>query len=139
MAQERTLSGFREATYLSALSGGEFGGDREGEVAEHLHVLVLERREALEVFVADVVAGGSEVCDRVVEYWAFQSTSALSGKPSAPSWSSAQRLPLDVRQHRDRPTSKNLERSAPLPPPRGRRACFPRFEGRYSGRQNARH
>jgi hypothetical protein len=49
------------------LSGGEFGGEGEGEVAEHLDVLVLERGEALEVFVGDLVAGGSEVCDRVVE------------------------------------------------------------------------
>jgi hypothetical protein len=30
-------------------------------------VLVLERREALEIFFGNVVAGGSEVCDRVVE------------------------------------------------------------------------
>ena len=49
------------------MSGGEFGGEREGEVAEHLDVLVLERREALQIFVADLVAGGSEVCDRVIE------------------------------------------------------------------------
>jgi hypothetical protein len=67
MEQERTLSGFRVAAQLSALSGGKFGGEREGEVAEHLDVLVLERGEALEVFVGDLVAGGSEVCDRVVE------------------------------------------------------------------------
>jgi hypothetical protein len=36
------------------------GGEREGEVAEHLDVLVLERRDALEVFVGDLVAGSAE-------------------------------------------------------------------------------
>jgi hypothetical protein len=42
-------------------------GQREGEVAEHLDVLVLEWRDALEVLVGDRVAGGSEMNDRVVE------------------------------------------------------------------------
>ena len=49
------------------MAGGESNGEREGEVAEHLDVLVLQRREAPEVFVGDLVAGGSEVCDRVAE------------------------------------------------------------------------
>ena len=49
------------------MSGGEVAGEREGEVAEHLDVLVLERREALEVFVGDLETGGSEICDRVVK------------------------------------------------------------------------
>jgi hypothetical protein len=42
-------------------------GQREGEVAEHVDVRVLEGGDALEVFVGDVVAGGSEVDDCVVE------------------------------------------------------------------------
>jgi hypothetical protein len=54
------------------LSGGKFGGEREREVAEHLDVLVLERGEALEVLVSDLVAGGSEVDDRVVEVLGVQ-------------------------------------------------------------------
>jgi len=41
-------------------------GQCEGEVAEHLDVLVLQRREAFEVFVGDLVAGGSEVGDGIV-------------------------------------------------------------------------
>lgn len=41
-------------------------GQGEGEVAEHFDVLVLERREAFEVFVGDLPAAGSEVADRVV-------------------------------------------------------------------------
>jgi hypothetical protein len=42
------------------------GGEREGEVAEHLDVLVLERRDALEVFVGDLVAGSAESGGRSV-------------------------------------------------------------------------
>ena len=52
---------------MAALPVEEVVGQREGEVAEHLDVLVLEWRDALEVFVGDCVAGCSEVDDRVVE------------------------------------------------------------------------
>jgi hypothetical protein len=42
-------------------------GQGEGEVAEHLDVLVLQRREAREVLIGDLVAGGAELGDGVVE------------------------------------------------------------------------
>jgi hypothetical protein len=42
-------------------------GQCEGEVAEHLDVLVLQRREPLEVIVGDLVPGGMQLGDRVVE------------------------------------------------------------------------
>ena len=48
------------------MSCGEFVGQREGEVAQHLDVVVLQRRETLKVFVGDDVAGGAEVGDGVV-------------------------------------------------------------------------
>ena len=41
-------------------------GQPEGEVAEHLDVLVLELRETFEVFVGDLVASGAEVGDGIV-------------------------------------------------------------------------
>ena len=39
---------------------------RKGEVAEHLDALVLKRREAFEVYVGDLVAGGADVGDGIV-------------------------------------------------------------------------
>jgi hypothetical protein len=40
------------------LSGSKLVGQREGEVAEHFDVLVLQRGETFDVLVGDVVAGG---------------------------------------------------------------------------------
>lgn len=42
-------------------------GHGEGEVAEYLDVLVLQRREVREVLIGDLVAGGAELGDGVVE------------------------------------------------------------------------
>ena len=49
------------------MSGGKFVGEREGEVAEHLDVLVLERGDALKVLVDELVARGPEMDYCVVE------------------------------------------------------------------------
>jgi hypothetical protein len=82
------LSRLAELTQLAPFTVGEVVGQREGEVAEDLDVLVLQRREAFEVLVGDLVAGGAKLGDGVVEVLGVQSTSALSAKPNAPSWSS---------------------------------------------------
>ena len=43
MEQERTLSPALDGPERSTLAGGEFVREREGEVAEHADVLVLQR------------------------------------------------------------------------------------------------
>ena len=52
---------------MSAVAAGEVVGQGEREVAEHLDVLVLQRREPPQILVRDLVARRAEVGDGVVE------------------------------------------------------------------------
>ena len=67
MEQERTLRRPAKLASLSPRAGREVLRQSEGEAAEHLDVLVLQRREPPEGLVGDHVAGDTQLGDRVVK------------------------------------------------------------------------